>query len=157
MKIRNKAQFVDRVLIIAAIPGALGVMGFCAMIYFAKEPFAIEVSRGMDNCKMLIGLWGTLLGFLITAASVLLALHNTGEFVQMLKNTGHFKTILYAYTSASTYLLISIVAAVTIVMFELWSRRIFALLVAMNITNFLSLAFCLLFLFVIILRCDFKK
>lgn len=41
----------------------------------------IGLKEGIDNCKMMLDIWGVMLGFVITALSILLTIHE----IDMLK------------------------------------------------------------------------
>ena len=71
----TKAIKFDR-LFICTIPIIISLALFVVVkIFWGKEnTFLITEEEGIDNLKMLLGMWGTLLGFLITSISILLTL-----------------------------------------------------------------------------------
>ena len=77
--------------------------------------------------KVMIGVWGTLLGFIITAESILIAFSN-GSFTQEFKKTGHYMTVIFQYTQTSVKLLVYILVFVCIIVinaFDLFQMFLF--------------------------------
>lgn len=116
-----------------------------------KYSFVISSKEGLSNVEMMLGIWGTLLGFLITAVSILLVL-NDGVFINMLKKTGHYKTVLFTYIVCCVHLFVAIIVAIVWVFLKIWSMIIFAVLCALVIDTMILVAICLFFLFVLISR-----
>ncbi|MDE5590069.1 MAG: hypothetical protein K2J60_13190 [Acetatifactor sp.] len=101
--------------------------------------------------EMMLSLWGTLLGFMITAASILLAF-NDGNIIKMLKDTGHYSTVLMCYISCCIHLLAAVVFACICIFGRFWGELFFALLCSITIDTVLMVVLCLWFLFVIIVK-----
>lgn len=118
-----------------------------------ENTFLITAEEGIDNLKMLLGMWGTLLGFLITSISILLTLGD-GKLVNMLKQTGHYKTILIAYVCCSLHLFLAVLIALMCILLKWWSINVFALMCALCADTMVILAVCLYFLFVLVLRAN---
>ena len=149
-KVSHAVKF-DRTIIIV-LPLAVSVISYFVIHYFClKYNFIIDSIEGLDNFKTMLGIWGTLLGFLITAISILLAL-GEGKFINMLKSTGHFKTILLSYIICCIHLLVAVILAVICVFCKIWNMNFFAILCAASIDTMLMVAICLFFLFALVLR-----
>lgn len=101
----------------------------------------------------MLSIWGTLLGFLITAVSILLTI-GEGKFLNMLKSTGHYQTILFSYVICCVHLLLVVVLAIVCVFIKIWNMNLFAVLCAAVIDTVFRVGFCLLFLFVIVLKAN---
>ena len=56
----------------------------------------IGLKEGIDDCKMMLDIWGVMLGFVITALSILLTSHEN-RYVKTLIDTKHFSTVLFSY------------------------------------------------------------
>lgn len=87
-----------------------------------KQEWVIDVSNMIDVSKVMIGVWGTLLGFIITAESILVAFSNgtiTGDF----KRTRHYMTVIFQYTQTSIKLLVYILAFVCIIVLKIFTMR----------------------------------
>ncbi len=92
-----------------------------------KIHFVIDAINMIDVSKVMIGVWGTLLGFIITAESILIAFSN-GSFTQEFKKTGHYMTVIFQYTQTSVKLLVYILVFVCIIVinaFDLFQMFLF--------------------------------
>lgn len=116
-----------------------------------KHAFVIGTCDGIDDFKTILSIWGTLLGFLITAVSILLTMGN-GKFLDMLKDTGHYKTILLSYIACCVHLLAAIVFATVCIFCKIWSMKIFSIMCALAIDILIIVAICLFFLFILVIR-----
>lgn len=86
----------------------------CICNNITANDFTIDSSNMIEVSKVMISIWGTLLGFIITAESILVAFSNgtiTGDF----KKTGHYMTVIFQYTQTSIKLLIYIFTFVCII------------------------------------------
>lgn len=101
--------------------------------------------------ETMLSLWGTLLGFMITAISILLAF-NDGKVIKMLKDTGHYRTILMCYASCCIHLLTAVVFACTCIFARFMGKVLFSVLCSIALDTLLMIVLCLYFLFVIILK-----
>ena len=63
----------------------------------------IDNNFWVENIKTLLGIWGTLLGFIVTALSIILAIGNN-TFLELLNASGHTKTIMWSYALTSLIL-----------------------------------------------------
>lgn len=147
----SKAIIKDRVIILF-LPILISLLAFYVINNACvKHSFIISEVDGIDNIKTMLGIWGTLLGFLITAVSILLALDD-GKFLSMLKNTGHYKTILLSYIICCLHLFVAVVISVICIFVKMWSMTIFAVMCAIAIDTMVLVAVCLFFLFVLVVR-----
>lgn len=147
----SKAVKIDRIVIML-LPVLIAVACYIIINKLCiKYEFVIDKCIGIDDFKTILGIWGTLLGFLITAVSILLTLGN-GRFLDMLKVTGHYKTILLSYVACCLHLLAAIVFAVICIFCEIWSMQFFSIMCAMAVDTLIMVAVCLLFLFTLVIR-----
>lgn len=135
-------------------PMILAVLFYFIVNYLCKNfEFKIDKFDGIDDFKTILGIWGTLLGFLITAVSILLTLGN-GKFLDMLKVTGHYKTILLSYVTCCIHLLLAIIFAVICIFLKIWSMQIFSIMCAVAFDTLIMVAVCLYFLFTLAVRAN---
>lgn len=130
-------------------PIIISIICFFIIKYTIKNPLNSNIGLGI--CNTLIGVWATCLGFLITAVSILLAL-NDNEYIYMLKQTGHYKTILISFMSCCFHILFTMSVMIVLTMMQKWSITIFALLCAFTVDVIIIMGICLIFLLIIILR-----
>jgi len=138
--------------IITIVP-VLGGLITGAIIYFwGCEKFFCEKIQVIEISKDMIGLWGTLLGFIITAISILVTLDTGNGMVEILKKSNHFNTIIYALLSTAIILLLGIIIAVAVVYLSISGKLVYSLLGGVIIAEFISLFFCVFFMFSILVK-----
>ena len=149
----SRAVKADRI-IIAVLPIGISIAAYFIVRYICKKiGFEISSVDGIEDYKIMLSIWGTLLGFLITAVSILLTI-GEGKFLNMLKSTGHYQTILFSYVICCVHLLLVVVLAIVCVFIKIWNMNLFAVLCAAVIDTVFRVGFCLLFLFVIVLKAN---
>ena len=148
-----RVAFKDKIFI-TVMPMLVSILVFLILVLFKIESSLTE-TEGIDNCKVMLGLWGTLLGFMITAISILLTV-NDNRFIKMLKNTGHFKTILYSFSCCCINLSIAIVFSVVIIFAKVWNQILFNITVSLAVDTFLIIIICLYFLLSIISKSNME-
>lgn len=137
---------------IMIFPLLVAVMSYILIRYACNRySFVINECDGLNNLSTMLSIWGTLLGFLVTAVSILLVMSD-GKFLLMLKATGHYGTILWTYIICCIHLFIAVIVAVFCILTKYWSMTIFALICSFTIDTMLLVAFCLYFLFALIIR-----
>lgn len=149
----SRAVKADRI-IISVLPIGISIAAYFIVRYICKKiGFEISSVDGIEDYKIMLSIWGTLLGFLITAVSILLTI-GEGKFLNMLKSTGHYQTILFSYVICCVHLLLVVVLAIVCVFIKKWNMNLFAVLCAAVIDTVFRVGFCLLFLFVIVLKAN---
>lgn len=79
----------------------------CAMVLYGIVFFIMAETKkvtiiacSIENVSSdMLRIWVTILGFLITATSILLTVKNT-KYIKALKKAGHFQTLLKVYTES---------------------------------------------------------
>ena len=80
-------KHIKRRAFLSVFPIALAI--FVAL----RVTINMEIKDFYEILKVVIGVWATLLGFIITAASILITF-NGSKLTEEIKNTGHFKTVI---------------------------------------------------------------
>lgn len=111
----------------------------------------IETKEGLENCKMMLDTWGVMLGFVITALSILLTVHEN-RYVKMLIDTGHFSTVLFSYMCCCIYLFISVVISIILIYSKYWNDSIYMLFKGLIVVTICSLGITLFFMVRIIFK-----
>lgn len=75
--------------------------------------FSLGEERFIEINKITLDLEGTLLGFIITVVSILVAF-NGSKLTEEVKQTGHFKTVLFIYLITCAELFVSIIFSMCI-------------------------------------------
>ncbi len=113
--------------------------------------YDINKFNGIEVTKTLLGTWATLLGFIITATSILITMGGK-EYIQAFKESAHYSTVLLTYCFASFALLIATIFSIIVVCLNIWNEFLFYFLIYLIISTLLLLFFCVLFLFFMILK-----
>lgn len=111
----------------------------------------IETKEGLENCKMMLDIWGVMLGFVITALSILLTVHEN-RYVKMLIDTKHFTTVLFSYMCCCIYLFISVVISIILIYSKYWNNYIYMMFKGMIVVTICSLGIALFFMVKIIFK-----
>lgn len=144
--IRQDRIFIFLCPIIAAIFSYFVFKGL-----FGKYNIIISSTDGLDDCKLMLDIWGTLLGFLITAVSLFLTIGDE-KYMNTLKSSGHFTTVLYSYVICCIHLFFAVIFALTVIFIKIWSMTVFTILCAVVVDTLIIVAICLFFLFCIVIN-----
>ena len=116
----------------------LGLVGAFVMCdNMMEKKWIIDVSNMIEVSKVMIGVWGTLLGFIITAESILVAFSN-GTITSDFKRTRHYMTVIFQYTQTSVKLLIYILAFVCIIVIKAFTMKEMFIFICFTIMTFVD-------------------
>ena len=137
--------------IVFLLPIICGIITLFVVNYFLSKnsTFIISVEEGIDDFKTVLGSWGTLLGFMIAAVAIIITLGND-KFVDLLKDTGHYNTILFSYGLCCIHLFLAVILALVCIFFRIWKMKVFMILCAVSVDIMVIVAICLFFLLGII-------
>ena len=90
---------------------------------FLETPSKMDISDGMEFLKTMIGVYSTLLGFAITAESILIAFQG-GEYTQLIIRAGHLKTVLFSFVLTNISLFWGLIFYVVLIMGNSWNTRL---------------------------------
>lgn len=124
------------------------------VIYFVD--FSTIISEEYDGVAVsgiMLGVWGAMLGFMITALSIIMTLGD-GDFIRILRKTSHFKTIMFIMILSCTILFLATVFGAAIVCFNLWSSGCFNILLYFLFGTGISILLSMFYLFFIVINCN---
>ena len=138
MNMKNKQRHLCKRFCLFIVSIVIGVECACIIceVYTVKN-WKINTNNMLDISKMMIGLWGTVLGFIITAESILIAF-DSGSITSEFKKTGHYVTVIFQYTQTSIKLLITILILVVISVIDKFSMKIFGIFIGLTVMNFVD-------------------
>ena len=87
--------------------GILPIVSAGLASIYIPIPEHITIGIIVDDIKMMIGVWATLLGFLLTATSILLTMGGK-KFIEFIKDTGDYKTILISFVISCAFMFFAI-------------------------------------------------
>lgn len=103
--------------------------------------FVIQSENLFGVVEVMIGVWGTLLGFIITAESILIAFSN-GTITNEFKQTGHYMTVIYQYTQTSIKLLVYIVVFVSFMIIDTFTMETMFVFILFIVMTFFDTLVC---------------
>ncbi len=120
-------------------------------VWFDFISYDVNNFDGIEISKTLLGTWATLLGFIVTAESILITMGGE-KYIKAFKESKHYKTVLITYFSASLTLLVATTFSTIVVCFNIWNMILFYILLYLIMSIFLLLLFCILFLFFMVYK-----
>lgn len=114
-----------------------------------NKGYLIESNVWIEIIKSLLGIWGTLLGFIVTALSIILAIGNS-PFLKLLSDSGHMKTIMLSYAVTSIVLLGATAFGIFVICLNDFSGKMLMITLFFIFSTLFSLIISLFFLFSII-------
>ena len=140
----------DRV-ILNIVPIVIGCILLKVVLSVCSDSQLPDPAKGLSISSTLISVWATCLGFMITAVSILLAL-DSSKYIEMLKATGHYKTILICLMICCSHVLVAFIIALVITFVQEWSVLTFAVMCASTIDVLTTMLFSLYFLWKIVIK-----
>lgn len=127
------------------------VICYMLKMYFTKCNYNLNEFDGIDISNTLLGLWGTLLGFIITATSILITMDGK-EYIHAVKGSKHYSTVVLTYGFACFDLLAATIFGIIVICINTWNILLSYLLFYFILSTLLLLFFCILFLFFMIIK-----
>lgn len=156
LRIKAKTKHKIRRCLIACVPIIIGVFASCIALHLMnKYNYQIDKSYIINIISTILDLWGTLLGFIITAESVLIAFDGN-TLTKEIKETQHFKTVLFTYSLTCFELLLMIAVFLIVTIINTFSYMWMGILIA-SVTISIIEAFLCLALFALLIRTVTKK
>lgn len=144
------AQKKDRI-IINFIPIVFAMITSVTTLFIRINDSVMENWDSILNS--LLGIWGTLFGFMIAAVSVLLTF-NDGKFITFLKSSGHYKTILLTYMYCCIHLFVALVVAKLFVLYQASGKLAYAITAGLSLDIIIIVGICLIFLYVVVKKVE---
>jgi hypothetical protein len=144
-----KNQSKDRV-IINIIPFGIGLAVALLTSLFVTGEISLQLEKIVSS---MLEVWGILLGFMIAAVSVLLSF-NDGKYITLLKESGHYKTVLLAFIYCCFHLLVSLIFAMTLLLYQFNTPILFNLLCGLAADTIVIVGECLYFLLYIVVKVE---
>lgn len=142
----TRANKIDRA-IISWLPIGFGIIAYLVISYITKRiNYIPDCQKGIELLQSIIDVWGILLGFIITAVSILLTL-GENSYITDLVESNHMQNIIYSYVMASVHLFVTLGFIIVLLIVQRWNRLILCVFVGMNICVGISVGICVFFLF----------
>ena len=130
--------------------GGIAVIPIVISIIFSLLiPVNVTAESFFASLQVIIGVWATLLGFIITTVSILLTFTGS-KLTEEIKATGHYKTILFSYLLTFFELLIFLLLSLLVLITGVYSGIMVKVLIAGVIISLTDIFICLFFLTLVI-------
>ena len=106
---------------------------------------------GPSIYQTMLGLWGTLLGFIFATAAILVTTNNSA-FTQRLKSSGNYKSVLFAYIESCGYIFAALIITTLLYLFNIWNRFCMYIILGESIAVFISVAITIVLFAQIIIK-----
>lgn len=116
-----------------------------------KAGYDYSLFKGVDTANTLLGVWSTLLGFMITAVSILMTIGGN-QFIEAFRKSKHYHTVMYTHVLTCLILFAATVFSVAIICLDIWSKFCFLCLIFFLFSTFVALGFSIFFLFFLIFK-----
>lgn len=143
---KNETKHIARRCCLIVIPLLIsGVISIAVCRMMVYRDMLIDTTNMIDVSKVMISVWGTLLGFIITAESILVAFSN-GTITQEFKKTRHYTTVIFQYTQTSIKLLVYILIFIFIIVVNKFDSLDMFLFIFFSLLTFIDIFVCLIIL-----------
>lgn len=134
-------------LIMFAIPIIISVI----VCWIIKIPNDIEINNLTEILTTMMSLWATLLGFLVTACTILLGLGNN-EYIKFMKDSGDYRGVLKCVIISCFILFLSLAIGCFFLLNTMKIHVLYIFLVGTIVMTLVSVALSLLYLLIAILK-----
>lgn len=144
----SRKQVTERICIFV-IPIIL-FAGFL-VYYWVTEKNTIELNPAYmkDFIKTMLGVYATLLGFSITAESILVTFQG-GKYTELIIKAGHLQTVLFSFMLTNISLFVSLVLYIFQILRNEWSANIYYIFMGTIILPLGYLAISILYFFMML-------
>lgn len=118
----------------------------CLTLKFIIKTPVPDKENGIDIFKTLLGVWATLLGFIVTAESILIAMGGKEDYIQAFKNSKHYNTVLFTYSITGLDLFFATAFSIFVICSKFWNELCYYILLFLIVSSMFLIFFCLLFL-----------
>ncbi len=142
-KLRKLIDRIIAILLIFFVPVLAVYFVDCAKI----------MNDSYDGVKVsgtMLGVWGAMLGFMITAMSILMTLGD-GEFIEIIRGSSHFKTIMFILSLTCMILFAATAFGAFVVCFNYWSDFCLKMLLYFLFSTGIAILISMVFIFYLVL------
>lgn len=107
--------------------------------------------EGVKIAESLLGVWSTLLGFMMTAVSILITLGGN-SFLAAFRSSNHYHTVIYTQIVTCLLLFASTLFGSIIICLNTWNKVCMILFMYLSFSSFLSLAISIFFFFFLLFK-----
>lgn len=149
---KSQRKFKHNIVLTVVVPLLVGLL----------ISFILGYKKSIDNEYMLnvvsviTGIWGTILGFIITAESILIGFSGSKK-IEELSHTRHYKLILYTYLITCCNLLLCLCIFIPIIVSKVFNTILYQVFIVGIVVTLLDVAICIFYLWLMIMAALDKK
>lgn len=141
----------DRIFL-SLIPLIIAIISFIIInSLIIHNKIEININDGMEDLKVMVSVWITILGFLVTSVSILITISG-GNFINIMRGSGYFKTIIYVFLLCCIHSFIALIFSLICVFCKFWNMTIFSVFCAMVIDTMILVLIAVVFMFFVVMR-----
>lgn len=143
---KTQAKQVRNIIFSIILPIVIGaVIALLVGNSIKKTGYLIDCDYMIDVVTTVIGIWGTILGFIISAESILIGFNGSGR-IQEISKTRHYRIILYTYLITCCNLLLCLVIFIPIIILNYFNLYIFCLFIMAIVISLIDVGLCIFYL-----------
>lgn len=143
---KTEKKQIKSLVNISILPICVGVVaGFSLFFFIKKIGYDVNDSDFFDMVNTLIGILATLLGFIITAESILIGINGNKRMNEIIQ-TRHYKNVIYTYSYTCFILLICLITFIIVNLLKLCDLFIYTVFVSEIIISLLYVGMCIFML-----------
>lgn len=146
-----KQSVIDKIVITVVSIIIPSIVVIILDYFLQSKGYDYSSFDGKEIAKTLVGVWATLLGFMITSVSILVTLGGN-EYVLAFRKSQHYHTVMYTNTITSILMLAATVFCIVIMCLNIWNRVCFNIFIFLLISTFVSLILSVYFLFFLVFK-----
>lgn len=145
-------QSVKDKIVITVVSVIIPIVAVIILNWFLQSKgYDYSSFDGKEIVKTLVGVWATLLGFMITSVSILVTIGGN-EYVLAFRKSQHYHTVMYTNTITCVLMLAATIFCIVIMCVNIWNRICFNIFVFLLISTFVSLILSVYFLFFLVFK-----
>lgn len=145
----SKKQLIERIVIFI-LPIVICSLIVCRIYHNCKlVDFRIDITNCKNIANSMMGVYATLLGFAITAESILVTFQG-GEFTKLIIRAGHLKTVLFSFMLTNISLFVGLVWFIFQSINKIWNLERYVTLMILIVIPLCYLAISILYFFVML-------
>lgn len=146
-------QKIDRnaVIYTLLIPLVMGIiMTIISCFFINKNGIKIDSEKSLAFINTMLGIWATLLGFMITSLSIMVGFKGS-ERTQIFIESKHYSTILFTYTFTCIELLLCLLIFIPVLLVDKITIFLYSLMLGLLLITAIYMFLSLLYLLLMIM------
>lgn len=115
-----------------------------------SKEIKLNSEKTLSFIDTMLGIWATLLGFMITSLSILIGFKGS-ERTQLFIESKHYSTILYTYIITCIELFLCMVIYIPVILLEMINLLTYSMLIGLLLITAILILLCLMYLLLIII------